>query len=105
MTARWVRRKQHCRHLRSGKTVFVRANWAMYDISASRRNGSYQHPCPSCGARVISVHMPNGGWAHFEAAEGLTRIKHPCLHRGEGMPRGRDALTMDLFDTGSGVVA
>lgn len=99
MAMRWIRRRQHCRHLKSGQTVSVRASWAIYDEDVPRRDGRYQHNCPSCGTRIISVNMPNGGWAHFEAAKGLTRVKHPCLHRGEGMPRGRDALTMDLFES------
>ena len=45
-----------------------------------------------------SVQMPNGGWAHFEQAKGLRRVKHPCLHRGEGLSRSRDDKTLDLFD-------
>jgi len=38
-----------------------------------------------------------GGWAHFEGGEGLTRIKHPCLHLGEGLSRRRGEDTPDLF--------
>lgn len=41
--------------------------------------------------------MPNGGWAHFETGKGLSRIKHPCLHLGEGLSRTRDNNTPDLF--------
>lgn len=42
--------------------------------------------------------MPNGGMVHFEGAPGLSRIKHPCLHRGEGMSKSRDDSTLDLFE-------
>lgn len=46
--------------------------------------------------------MPNGGWAHFEGAKGLARIKHPCLHRGEHLNRFRDDKTLDLFNESGG---
>lgn len=42
--------------------------------------------------------MPRGGWAHFEGGKGLTRIKHPCLHLGEGLSGRRDEKTPDLFE-------
>ena len=41
--------------------------------------------------------MPKGGWVHFEGGKGLTRIKHPCLHLGEGLGKRRDEDTPDLF--------
>jgi hypothetical protein len=34
----------------------------------------------------------------LEQVAGLTRTKHRCLHLGEGLGRGRDDLTLDLFD-------
>jgi hypothetical protein len=43
-------------------------------------------------------HMKRGGWAHFEGAKGLGRVKHPCFNRGEGLGRRRDNETPDLFD-------
>jgi len=42
--------------------------------------------------------MKKGGWAHFEGAKGLRNIKHPCLHRGEGLSRRREKDMDDLFD-------
>jgi hypothetical protein len=42
--------------------------------------------------------MKRGGWAHFEGAKGLGRVKHPCFYRGEGLSRLRDDNTPDLFD-------
>ncbi len=54
--------------------------------------------CPSCGAKILTRIMPNGGLVHFEGGWGLRRIKHPCLHRGEGLSRRRDDGTLDLFD-------
>jgi len=47
---------------------------------------------------VVSVRMRQGGWAHFEGAKGLGRVKHPCLHRGEGLSARRDTETLDLFE-------
>jgi hypothetical protein len=41
--------------------------------------------------------MPNGGWAHFEGAEGVERVKHPCMHLGEGLSKKRDEQTLELF--------
>lgn len=43
----------------------------------------------------------NGGWVNFEGAKGLTRIKHPCMHVGDGMGGKRDDLTGNLFETTS----
>ncbi|SEP36955.1 hypothetical protein SAMN05444123_11844 [Rhodopseudomonas pseudopalustris] len=93
----WVKRRAHPRRLESGRVTFVCENWAYYERNQGPKRNSYKHPCPKCGARVLSVHMPNGGWAHFEGEPGMTRIKHPCLHRGEGLCRVRDTLTLDLF--------
>lgn len=98
MTIRWVRRRRHCRQLKSGRIIPIRENWASYELKKEGKNGRYYRPCPKCGAKIMSVHMPNGGWAHFEGGKGLTRIKHPCLHRGLGLPNGRDDLTLDLFE-------
>lgn len=46
--------------------------------------------------------MPKGGWAHFEGARGLERIKHACFNRGKGLSRKRDKDTVDMFEN-SGV--
>lgn len=64
---------------------------------SKQTKGAYLHSCPYCGTAIISVNMRNGGWAHFEGAIGLTRIKHPCLHRGEHLGKSRDETTPDLF--------
>ena len=65
-------------------------------ISVNRT--SLKRACPVCRALIVSVGMPKGGWVHFEGGEGLTRIKHPCLHLGEGLSRRRDGTTPDLFE-------
>jgi hypothetical protein len=98
MAVRTVKRRQHPRHLKSGRVIQVCENWAVYGLSEEGKNSCYRCRCPVCGAKIISVNMPNGGTVHFEAATGLTRVKHPCLHRGEGLSRARDALTPDLFE-------
>lgn len=97
MVTRWVRRRAHSRRLGSGRITRVRENWAFQADVEERKNNAYYHPCPDCGARIISVHMPNGGWAHFEGGKGLARIKHPCMHRGVGGRSRYDDLTPDLF--------
>lgn len=102
MADRWVKRRAHCRRLKSGQATNVRESWALYELKAETKRGRYFHLCPVCGTRILSVHMPNGGWAHFEGAKGLTRTKHACLHRGLGWPSGRDELTPDLFEVQQG---
>lgn len=98
MTSRWIRRRSHSRQMKSGRTTIVRASWALYDFEPEKTRKRYRHPCPECGSEIVSVHMTNGGWAHFEGGKGLGRIKHPCLHRGLGLPSGRDELTPDMFE-------
>lgn len=99
MRSHWIRRRSHGRRSKSGGTTFVRETWELRPERGERIPQTYRHPCPHCGARVISVHMKHGGWAHFEGAKGLGRVKHPCFHRGEGLGRRRDSETPDLFDT------
>ena len=98
MAFRWGQRRRHWRRLASGRLVEVRACWVPLADPALGETASYKHPCPECGTEIISVRMPNGGWAHFEAAPGLTDVKHPCMHRGEGLSRKRDPETPDLFE-------
>lgn len=98
MESLWIRRRAHERRLKSGRTTFVRQTWELRLERTERRAESYRHPCPDCGATVISVYMKRGGWAHFEGAKGLGSVKHPCLHRGEGLSLRRDQQTPDLFD-------
>lgn len=93
-----TRRRPHPRRLKSGRTTHVRETWIPRREQGTRRANSYRHPCPRCGAVVVSVHMKRGGWAHFEGRSGLRSVKHACLHRGEGLSRRRDDETPDLFD-------
>jgi hypothetical protein len=97
MTERWYYRKAHTRRLSTGRTVFVRGGWALLGDRGSGKGASFRRTCPICGALIVSVDMPKGGWVHFEGGEGLTRIKHPCLHLGEGLSRRRGEGTPDLF--------
>lgn len=94
--SRFARRKAHERTLRSGRVIAVGATWV--SKRQSDKVASYQHKCFDCGATVVSVRMKRGGWVHFEGGEGLTSIKHPCFHRGEGLGKRRDADTTDLFE-------
>ena len=98
MRTQWIRRRSHAQRSKSGGTTFVRESWELRPERSKRRPQTYRHPCPHCGAVVISVHMERGGWAHFEGAKGLGRVKHPCFHRGEGLGRKRDNETPDLLD-------
>lgn len=98
MGGRWIPRRSHPRRLKFGGTTFVRETLELRTERGKGRAQSYRHPCPYCGAVVISVHMKRGGWAHFEGRKGLGGVKHPCFHRGEGLSRRRDNETPDLFD-------
>ena len=98
MKSLWIHRRPHQRRSKSGGTTFVRQTWELRLERSKRRSQAYRHTCPDCGTAVVSVHMKSGGWAHFEGAKGLGRVKHPCLHRGEGLSRRRDSETPDLFD-------
>lgn len=101
MAPRFTRRRSHSRRSKSGPVTVV-AHWIALEDGGSERKGSYRHPCPTCGTEIISVRMPNGGWGHFEGQRKLCRIKHPCMHIGEGLGRGTDVLTQDLFDKEQG---
>lgn len=93
----WFKRKQHLRRLASGKCVWVSACWIPCGMSSSDKTRQRTRSCPQCGAIISTVRMPNRGWVHFETGKGLSRIKHPCLHRGERLLRTRDSDTPDLF--------
>lgn len=98
MELRFIQRKAHVRHLSSGGKTYVRECRVLIADEASERSDSYRHPCQTCGAEVISVRMPNGGWGHFEGAPGSGKIKHPCFYLGEHLSKKRDPDTPDLFD-------
>lgn len=98
MDHRWVRRRSHSRQLRNGRTTEVRESWVLQQPPTEKQHRSFRHQCPVCGAEVITVRMPNGGSAHFEGSKWLSRIKHSCLHLGEGLSQKRDLQTADLFD-------
>lgn len=87
MTDRWHYRKAHTRRLTKGRTVSVRGGWVLRDENGHEKGAAFRWACPICGAPIVSVRMPKGGWVHFEGGQGLTRIKHPCLHLGEGLSR------------------
>lgn len=98
MRDRWHFRKAHARRLGTGRTISVCGGWVLQGERVSTNGTSFNRACPVCGALIMSVGMPKGGWVHFEGGEGLTRIKHPCLHLGEGLSRQRDLATPDLFE-------
>jgi len=94
MAARFINRKSHTRVLPSGRKIAVRECRVLYEEKGKKPRKRYTHQCPQCGAMIVSVHMPNGGWVHYEGRN----IKHACLHRGEGLSKKRDPETPDLFD-------
>jgi hypothetical protein len=97
MTERWHYRKAHNRRLVTGRTISVRSGWVLRGSQRRCKGASFKRACPICGAPILSVGMPRGGWVHFEGRKGLTRIKHPCLHLGDGLSGRRDENTPDLF--------
>lgn len=97
MPGQWIKRREHTRRLGCGRWTRVRET-RVFCEAADKRSNSYVHPCPTCGAPILSIHMRNGGWLHVGAAVGLRRIKHACMHLGEGLSRRRDDNTLDLFE-------
>jgi hypothetical protein len=93
----WHRRRGYKRR-QNGRTVHVRGYWVFVEHASESRESSYRHFCPRCQAAIVSVHMPNGGWAHFEGAKGLGRVKHPCFTIGDRLSRRPDEETGDLFE-------
>ena len=97
MDGRWIRRREHLRRNSSGSYSTVRATWVLA-TPVGRKNNSYRSPCPSCGEAIISVHMPNGGWSHYNGSKGLETTKQRCFTIGNGLSGG-DEATPDLFDS------
>ena len=75
MRDRWHFRRAHARRLRTGRTIFVCGGWVLQGECVSGNGTSFKRACPVCGALIVSVGMPKGGWVHFEGGEGLTQIK------------------------------
>jgi predicted RNA-binding Zn-ribbon protein involved in translation (DUF1610 family) len=98
MTFRWVKRRSHTRRLANGVFTTVQECWVPVAPPSAEKKNSYRHPCPVCGTEIISVRMPNGGWAHFEGREGLTNVKHPCMHMGERLSKKREPDNLDWVD-------
>lgn len=97
MTERWHFRKAHTRRLLTGRTISVRGGWVLRGSQRRSKGACFKRACPICGASILSIGMPRGGWVHFEGGKGLTQIKHPCLHLGEGLSGRRDENTPDIF--------
>lgn len=90
-------RKAHLRTTKRGKIVSVRQTYIDLILGKKPQKKKRSYQCPDCGALVTTSQMPNRGWVTFEAAQGLAKIKHPCMHRGVGLPTGRDIDTLELF--------
>ncbi len=97
MVDRWIKRRAHTRRIRSGRQVPVAAAW-IPSFEKGKVKQNYRRSCPSCGALVLTVRMPRGGWGHFNGAPGLGKIKHPCMYLGQGLGRRRAIDMDDLFD-------
>lgn len=97
MSVRLHSRKAHVRHYRSGKIGYVCACVVTHDVGLNEPGKRWSTSCPHCGARIVTVKMPNGGWVRYEAERGMSRIKHACFNRGEGISKSRDGETIDLF--------
>ncbi|APO69887.1 hypothetical protein IE4872_PB00013 (plasmid) [Rhizobium gallicum] len=90
-------RRAHTRRLLSGYVTSVSKTLVRYRATDATEKTSYYHPCRKCGATILTRRLPNGGWAHFEGKDGLSRIKHPCQTIGVGLSRRRDPFTLELF--------
>lgn len=98
MGPKWICRRAHSRRLPTGRSTYVRESWILAPPRNSKNGGVYRQPCPRCGSQIVSIHMPNGGWAHFEGSASLSRVKHPCFTIGLGLSQTSDDLTGDLFN-------
>ncbi len=98
MNPRKIRRRAHTRLLDDGRRIPVRETIVHISSEPKAERGPFRHLCSDCGAEVLSVPMPNGGWVHFEGRDGLTTVKHPCLARGQRLSAKRDENTLDLFE-------
>ena len=76
--------------------AYVRETLVLALREGEEKSRVYRGCCPRCGAIIRSVNMPNGGWAHFEGAEGLGKIKHPCFDKRASVKRSDDG-NLDLF--------
>jgi hypothetical protein len=99
----FIYRRAHKRQLKNGAIVPVRESWAWRNETEAKRKGSFRTICPFCNATMIVVSMPNGGRVCFEAQAGLSRVKHFCMHLGEGIGKGPDPRTLDLFSWPGGM--
>lgn len=96
MEAQWIKRRAHWRRLSTGALVYVRESWIPNLRPHPGKKQPHLRACPYCGARILTVAMPNGGWGHFEGGAGLTKIKHPCFDRRKVTSVHEDQGTLDL---------
>ncbi len=97
MSVRLHSRRAHTRRYRNGKLGFVCASVVTNSEGSNEPGKRWATTCPRCGARIIIVRMPNGGWARYEAGRGMSRIKHACFDRGVGFSKGSENDTLPLF--------
>ena len=97
MSDQWIKRRSHRRKLPTGRSATVCEHWVLKAYKKEEKGFGYRDACPECGAQIMNVKMPNGGWVHYEGGNGLWKIKHPCFNRGESLSRRRDEQTLDLF--------
>lgn len=102
MAGKFHHRKAHMRRGPSGKIIEVRACEYWREDRSDDPDGtrkSYKRICPSCGATILTMQMPRGGWAHFE--DGMLHLGtlHSCFTIGRGMSRRRALAIRDLFES------
>ncbi|MAP94511.1 MAG: hypothetical protein CMK07_06120 [Ponticaulis sp.] len=99
MTVQLIYRKAHDRKLKDGSYTRIAGSWQVRETRhANHDSKMLRHDCPTCGAKIRTVKMPNGGWVHYEAEGGLQNMKHPCFYIGEDMLHRKDPHTPDMFD-------
>lgn len=97
MEGQWIKRRAHSRRLAAGRLALVRETWLVNPRESDSKRQTFRGPCPQCGAAIRSTNMPNGGWAHYEGADGLEKIKHPCFDNRRAPPKRGDDGNLDLF--------
>ena len=92
---RFAIRHSHPRRKKRGGFSTVRDHWVLQEPGAAERKNSYRHPCPTCGTEIISVRMPNSGWAALVGVLYLhSQVIVPVLpNRVDCRRRGRVGLS------------
>lgn len=102
-----IPRRSHTRRTPTGRFAQMRSTRVAPNTARLKRQTL--SACPHCGAKIVTLRMPNGGRGRgfsqhmgFDGDARLQRTPHHRFEIGRGLRlgRARDASTWDLFDPG-----